>query len=619
RSNSNLLHQKMRAKLGKKAIFVGFTGTPILAGADSNTKVTTSIFGDYIDKYQINDAINDGTVLNLYYTSKKVDLELNDRDKLDKEIRELTSNSDEKSYNKKFTSVRRLLETDAAYKSIADDVYSELKKNYINDGFNCMFATSSKGIAAKYYNYFSENYKDINVMFSISENNTDVKNKISNDQVEKREVIDEIDKALSNQAQKYNVRTNNYETKLIEKFKEGEIDLLIVVDKYLTGFDSPKTRGLFVAKPMKDHNLLQAIARVNRISENKNSGIIVDYVGILENLKKSMKNYTSSQDSLDNFISNLDDLFESMIDYNNRLELMFDNKHDSIVTKEFLTKYIGEVSKRERFYKLYKELESKLSQLNFLDYSNSKKNYTKEFNKIVKNYKIFKEIWETAISLFGNKKDKYISDEKVASVVNKYVDAGQEIKVKKVNLKITDSSFFENLKNTDKSITQDIVRSAALIYIESLKLTDIGKSQKISEIINRIIEEYINGEASFKELEDRIRLLITNEDNVNSRMSLSTLLVDGLYSFLGNLNYLPKSIEILADKLKLTLFSSNIRLSTSINDSKKESLKLELFKAMSNVDKELDTSLDIGIEMKEEIANYIVNNEKVIELLNKEY
>jgi type I restriction enzyme R subunit len=286
------LHIKMK-QVFPNACYLGFTGTPLMK-KEKNTMVK---FGRLIHTYTIADGVRDKIIVPLLYEGKMVEQTVN-RKAIDNRLDMITRNLNDKQKEEvknKWSQFEKIASSDQRIKMIAFDVNDHFMRNYKTQGsqFKAMLATNSKIEAIRYLEAFEE-LEDINSAVIIS----------PPDQREGHDTVDEISK---NKVKKFWQRMmdkygneENYEEHIKDEFVNGdEVDLLIVVDKLLTGFDVPKATVMYVDKPMKEHTLLQAIARVNRIYEGKDYGFIIDYRGLLERLDEAMEMYSGS--GLENF------------------------------------------------------------------------------------------------------------------------------------------------------------------------------------------------------------------------------------------------------------------------------------------------------------------------------
>ncbi|MBU7008819.1 type I restriction endonuclease subunit R [Phosphitispora fastidiosa] len=285
------LHIKMK-KVFPAACYLGFTGTPLM----KKEKSTMNKFGSrMIHKYTIKDGVEDGAIVPLLYEGRLVEQTVN-RNAIDKRIEMIIRNLNEKQAEElknKWSRFEAIASSEQRIRLIADDIFVHFDKFYKGTFAKAMLATASKFDAIRYQEAFEE-FDDISTAVVIS----------SPDQREGYEEVDEEPKdrviKFWNKLMEGYSDPHKYEEHIKSEFVDGdELDILIVVDKLLTGFDAPRASVLYVDKPMKEHTLLQAIARVNRLYDGKDFGLIVDYRGLIEELDSAMKTYSGA--GLENF------------------------------------------------------------------------------------------------------------------------------------------------------------------------------------------------------------------------------------------------------------------------------------------------------------------------------
>lgn len=289
------------------ASYIGFTGTPI----SDKDRDTREIFGDDIDVYDMTQAVNDGATRPVYYESRVIKLKLNDEvlAQIDAEYDRLreegASEADIEANKKEMSHMDALLGNDATINDLVNDIITHYEDNrqHICCG-KAMIVAYSRPIAMKIYKRILE---------------------LRPEWIEKVKVVmtsgnqdpEEWADIIGGKA---------YKKELAKKFKDENdpMKIAIVVDMWLTGFDVPSLATMYVYKPMKDHNLMQAIARVNRVFPEKAGGLIVDYVGIAAALKEAMKRYTKRD--RDNYGNN--DIKErAYSEFKERLEICRDLLH----------------------------------------------------------------------------------------------------------------------------------------------------------------------------------------------------------------------------------------------------------------------------------------------------
>lgn len=292
RSQYGTANATMR-KMLPNACYIGFTGTPLM----KIEKNTARKFGGFIHKYTIDQAVKDGAVLPLLYEGRSAKLSVN-KDQIDKGFERLArplSEEAQKDLKRKFSSISRLYESERVVEEIAYDISKHFCQNWQDTGFKSQLAVPKIDTAIRYQRYF-ENQTDPELKINTRVVFTPPDSRKDNDDVWK-ESTKESRKYWAGIIEKFGDQ-ERYENWVIDKFKDesNEVEMVIVVSKLLTGFDAPRNTVLYLAKPLHSHNLLQAIARVNRLFEGKEHGHIIDYVGVLGKLDEALTSYSAFED-----------------------------------------------------------------------------------------------------------------------------------------------------------------------------------------------------------------------------------------------------------------------------------------------------------------------------------
>ena len=263
-----------------KATYLGFTGTPI----ESSDVNTPAVFGHYVDVYDIAQAVEDGSTVRIFYESRLAKISLSEEGK--KLVKEFDDNldqddlSDSQKAKAKWTQLEALIGSDKRIKRVAKDMITHFEaRQEVFEG-KAMIVAMSRRIAAQLYKeiislrpeWHSDDQKKGTikvVMTSASSDGPEI-SKHQTSKIQRRALADRM------------------------KDPEDELKIVIVRDMWLTGFDVPSLHTLYIDKPMKGHNLMQAIARVNRVYKDKPGGLIVDYLGIASDLKKALSFYSDS-------------------------------------------------------------------------------------------------------------------------------------------------------------------------------------------------------------------------------------------------------------------------------------------------------------------------------------
>ena len=347
RSNYGSMAAKMRTVF-PNACYIGFTGTPLM----KREKNTLTKFGKLIHKYTIQDGVEDGAIVPLIYEGRFVEQKV-DEENIDMWFRQTTkrlTDPQKEDLRRKWSSIRRLTSTDARIKRIALDINNHFILGFKDTGFKAMLATNYKRDAIRYLKCF-EQFGDLNCAVAISP-------------PDMRESVDDIDEGTDHEVIEYWEKmmkqygdADTYEEAMKNKFCDGEIDILIVCSKLLTGFDAPICQVLYIDKELKEHGLLQAIARTNRLHDGKEYGLIVDYRGLIQKLDAAMDMYGGA--GLENFESGdlrgvvidvLEALGQLRTAYTNLINIFTDIKN--LDDTEAVEVALADEKRREQFYNL---------------------------------------------------------------------------------------------------------------------------------------------------------------------------------------------------------------------------------------------------------------------------
>ncbi len=266
------------------ASFIGFTGTPI----SMEDKDTRSVFGDYVSIYDIQDAVDDGATVPIYYESRLVKIDVNRKkiDTLSQQVEEVVEEDDEDVTSREKTKGRwsqleKLVGSTPRMKEVAKDLVAHFEsRNQVIEG-KAMIVGMSREICAHLYHEIIT-----------------LKPSWHDEDPEKGAIkVIMTGSASDKPLLRPHIYSKATKKRLATRFKDPKdpLQLVIVRDMWLTGFDAPCCHTMYVDKPMKDHNLMQSIARVNRVFKNKPGGLVVDYIGIANELKKALKTYTDSK------------------------------------------------------------------------------------------------------------------------------------------------------------------------------------------------------------------------------------------------------------------------------------------------------------------------------------
>lgn len=299
RTQSGDLHKAMKELL-PEALFIGFTGTPLLK---SDKKKSIEVFGSYIHTYKFDEAVKDGVVLDLLYEARDVDQRVTDQQAIDTWFDVVTTGMNDlpkAELKQKWGTIQKILSTKDRLQKIAFDIIKDFKvKPRLRNGKgNAILVSGSIYEACRYYEIFQQfGFKKCAIVTSYEPTTASIKGETTGDgDTEKIEQFEIYQRMLNGKDREL------FEKETKKQFidEPANMQLLIVVDKLLTGFDAPACTYLYIDKQMQDHGLFQAICRVNRTEkEDKEFGYIVDYKNLFNSLNRSIADYTS--DAFDSF------------------------------------------------------------------------------------------------------------------------------------------------------------------------------------------------------------------------------------------------------------------------------------------------------------------------------
>ncbi len=477
------------------ATFIGFTGTPI-SQKDRNTR---EVFGDYIDIYDMTQAVEDGATRPVFYESRVIHLNLDEKilKKIDSEYELLAQNAEEHAIEKskkELGQMESILGAPQTIEALCNDIV-EHYENYRAQELTgkAMIVAYSRPIAMDIYRKLLEMRPAWNEKIAV------VMTSGNDDPEEWRSII-------GNKARK---------DELARKFKDNDdpLKIAIVVDMWLTGFDVPSLATMYVYKPMSGHNLMQAIARVNRVFKNKEGGLVVDYVGIASALKQAMNDYSKRDQSnygdtdigkaaLPKFQEKLEvcrDLFHGF-DYANFMDGTDLQRSQLIIGGVNFLSDPKEPKKKELFIKEGLLLRQALSLCRSIVPQNER--YEAAFfeavrtmlTRITGNPKHFslKEINERINELL---KQSIKSD----GVINLFADV-------KEGFSLFDPKFLEEIsKMKEKNVAIEILKKLIAEQVSVYRRTNVVKSELFSEKLQRAMNAYLNGMLTNEEVIEELK------------------------------------------------------------------------------------------------------------------
>lgn len=482
------------------ATYIGFTGTPI----SSKDRSTREVFGDYIDIYDMTQSVEDGATRPVYYESRVIRLNLDQATLrlIDAEYDLMSLNADSEVIEKskhELGQMEAILGNDNTLDSLVHDILEHYENNreYLLTG-KAMIVAYSRSIAMKIYKRILElrpNWEEKVAVVMTSGNN---------DPEEWRQIIG----------------NKHHKNELAKKFKDNNspLKIAIVVDMWLTGFDVPSLATMYIYKPMTGHNLMQAIARVNRVFRDKEGGLIVDYVGIATALKQAMNDYTSRDKK------NYGDTDVSMVAYPKFLEKLSicrDIFHGYDYSKfkcgtdleraKTISGAVNFIMDKERaedkevFVKESLMLHQALSLCSSL--VNEDDRFEAAFFEAVRvlvlrltNTGVGKKISLPEMNARINELLKHSI--KSDGVINLFSDIKEEFS-------LFDPKFLQDVANMkEKNLAIELLKRLISNQVSVYRRTNVVKSEKFSEIMQRSLNAYLNG-------------MLTNEEVIAEMLKLA--------------------------------------------------------------------------------------------------
>ena len=474
------------------ASYIGFTGTPI----SMKDKSTREVFGNYIDIYDMTQAVEDGATRPVFYESRVIKLKLNEETihLIDQEYELMSESSSEiviEKSKKQLARMEAVLGADETLDSLVSDIIDHYENNreYLLTG-KAMIVAYSRPIAIKIY------HKILNMRPDWKEKIAVVMTSSNNDPEEWRDIIG----------------NKSHKEELAKKFKDDDdpLKIAIVVDMWLTGFDVPSLSTMYIYKPMRGHNLMQAIARVNRVYKEKEGGLIVDYIGIAGALKRAMNDYTArdrkrygdpdiGKVAYPKFLEKLEICRDIFYDFDYYL---FEHGTDLERARTISggVNFIIEPSRQEDkdiFIKEAYALKQALSLCSSL---------VEEHLRIEAAF--FESVRVLVLRLSDSGKAKSISlpemNERINEllkhsiksdgVINLFSDIHEEFS-------IFDTRFLDEVsKMKEKNLALELLKKLIADQLQIYRRTNVVKSEKFSDIIQRTINSYLNGMLSNEEV-----------------------------------------------------------------------------------------------------------------------
>jgi len=572
------------------ASFIGFTGTPI----ENTDKNTQAVFGDYIDVYDIQQAVEDGATVRIYYENRlaKINLKEEEKPRVDAEFEELTE-SEEQSHQHKLKSrwarLEAIVGNEHRLELIAADIVKHFEtRNETLDG-KAMIVCMSRRICVDLYaqiikirpDWHSDDDKEGTIKVVMTGSSSD---------------------PLNFQP---HVRNKAKRKALGERLKDAKdpLKLAIVRDMWLTGFDAPSMHTLYLDKPMQGHNLMQAIARVNRVYKDKEGGLVVDYIGIANDLKRALALYTDSGGK-GKPAFNQDEAADVMMGKYEIVSQMFSEQPlDKTVQKGFDYKSFFSLTPKEKLY-------FPIQAANYiLGLENGKDRYINSVTALSKSFAISVPHQYTIdirdeVGLFQAIKARIVkvtqlggkSDEEMETAIKQIlsdaivsedvIDIFDAAGIKKPDISILSDEFLAEVKGmTHKNLALELLKKLLKGEIKTRTKVNLVQSKKFSEMLDSAVKNYQNNLiTSAQVIDEMIRLAkeIKEADRRGEDLGLDFR----EYAFYSALEVNDSSVAVLGDEILRHIareLVDTVRKNTSIDWTVRENVQAKMRIAVKKI------------------------------------
>lgn len=491
RSQYGLAHAKMK-QVFPNACYIGFTGTPLL----KKEKSTATKFGGFIHTYPMRQAVADKAVTPILYEGRMSELH-GDQKAIDKWFDRITkdlSDAQKADLKKKFRREEELTKTSERLYEIAFDLVTHFCENFKGTKFKGQFAVSSKALALKYHQLFEEigkEYPERKVSSRVIISAPDTRE--DNETIEEEDVP-EIQQFWTRMMEQFGSEKKYLDQTIDDFEKQPTPEIIICVDKLLTGFDAPCNTVLYIDKRLRDHSILQAIARVNRLFDGKDFGLVIDYRGIFEALDQAVKKYDALNgfdvEDLEGTFTAIDDEVAKLKERHTNVWSVFrgvPNKQDL----EAMQQWLRAEDVRQDFYDALNEF-SKTLQLAMSSARFHEVTPQATVQRYVDDMKYFRNLRAAVKQRYNEAVDYKEYEDQIRNMVDKYLGADEVQRI------VEPVNIFE-VDNLDEALDAIDGTAAKADFIASrVKKTCVEKLeedpvlyQKLSEVIDEAIQAYL--------------------------------------------------------------------------------------------------------------------------------
>jgi type I restriction enzyme R subunit len=479
------MHTRMK-RMFPNACYLGFTGTPLM----KKEKSTAVKFGGLIDIYAIDQAVKDGAVVPLLYEGRHVEQDVN-REGIDVWFERVSRNltPDQRAdLKRKFARYSEIGQTEPTIYCVAYDVAEHYAKNWKGTGFKAQLATRSKRAALLYKRALDQIGMVTSEVIISAPDDREGYDEVGD---ESRE---EVVRFWKRMMERYGDE-KSCNRSIVASFKDREDpEILIVVDKLLTGFDAPKNTVLYLDKPLKAHGLLQAIARVNRVEDDKEYGYIIDYAGVLGELDPALKAYSAlaefEAEDLQGVVTQNREEIEKLPQRQHQLWDLFKDLPNKL-DEEGFERHLGDEERREDFYERLAQFARTLAiSLSTADWINDPRNEA-AIASYKEDLRRFQKLRTAVRKRYQEDIDFKLYEERVRKLLDQHIHASEVITLT-APVNIFDEKAFEEAvgEQTTPASKADMIASLTQRTITERMEEDPVYFEKISALIQKAIDDH---------------------------------------------------------------------------------------------------------------------------------
>jgi type I restriction enzyme R subunit len=591
------------------ASFIGFTGTPI----ENTDKNTQAVFGDYVDIYDIQQAVEDGATVRIFYENRLAKINLKDEEKprVDAEFEELTESeemSDRQKLKAKWARLEAIVGNEQRLALIAKDIIQHFEsRNAVMDG-KAMIVCMSRRICVDLYEQIVKLRPDWH-----SDDDTEGEIKVV--------MTGSSSDPLNFQP---HVRNKPKRKALGERLKDpkDKLKLVIVRDMWLTGFDAPAMHTLYIDKPMQGHNLMQAIARVNRVYKDKEGGLVVDYIGIANDLKKALSVYTESGGKGKPAFDQEEAASVMMGKYEIVTQMFREQPTDKTQPKGFdYTAFVG-LKPKEKLYFPIKAADY------ILGLENGKERYTSAVTALSKSFAIsvphpytidirddlglFQAIKARIVKVTESARGK--SDEEIETAIkqilsdavasDEVVDIFDAAGIKKPDISILSDEFLAEIKGMQhKNLALELLKKLLNDEIKTRQKVNLVDSKKFSEMLEQSVKRYQNNLITSAQIIDEM-IKLAKDIKESDRRGDDLGLDYREYAFYTALEVNDNSVKVLGDDILRHIardLVETVRNNTSIDWTVRENVQAKMRVAIKRILRKYNYPPDMEVKATETV------------------